>query len=76
MFLPTLAVLGLAGLAVAAPKADTNAVNKRYVEERNGVSYNVSIGWSRGSYTHSLACGLRNTAARTPMIRVTADTEL
>lgn len=41
--LRALAVLGLASLAVAAPKVDSNAVNKRYVEERNGVSYNVSI---------------------------------
>lgn len=41
MSLRTLAILGLASLAVAAPKASTNSVSKRYVEERNGISYNV-----------------------------------
>lgn len=39
MFLRGLALLGLASLAVTAPSAST--VNKRYVEERNGVTYSV-----------------------------------
>lgn len=42
MSLRTLAILGLASLAVAAPKASPDSISKRYVEERNGVSYNVS----------------------------------
>ncbi|KAL1881267.1 hypothetical protein Daus18300_001119 [Diaporthe australafricana] len=43
MSLRVLALLGLASLATAAPslKASTNPVEKRYIEERNGVTYNV-----------------------------------
>lgn len=50
MSLRGLALLGLASLAVAAPSAST--VNKRYVEERNGVSYNV---FKRAGETSSLS---------------------
>lgn len=43
MSLRVLALLGLASLAAAAPnmKPSASTVNKRYVEERNGVTYNV-----------------------------------
>lgn len=47
MSLRALALLGLASLAVAAPKTSQNKVSKRYVEERNGVSYNVSLDQSK-----------------------------
>lgn len=36
-----LASLGLASLALAAPQTTPEAMHKRYLEERNGVSYNV-----------------------------------
>lgn len=37
------ALLGLASLALAAPSKDGSAqsLHKRYVEERNGITYNV-----------------------------------
>ncbi|KUI53502.1 Carboxypeptidase S1 [Cytospora mali] len=41
MSLRNLALLGLASLAVAVPKGSPNAAHKRYIEERNGISYNV-----------------------------------
>lgn len=50
MSLRGLALLGLASLAVAAPSAST--VHKRYVEERNGVTYNV---FKRAGETSSLS---------------------
>lgn len=50
MSLRVLAVLGLASLAAAAPSAST--VNKRYLEERNGVTYNV---FKRAGETSSLS---------------------
>lgn len=62
MSLRALALLGLASLAVAAPKADTNDINKRYVEERNGISYNVSIfvkGYMLDFVTEDHSCELR-----------------
>lgn len=43
MSLRTLALLGLTSLAASAPgvKPSASTVNKRYLEERNGVTYNV-----------------------------------
>lgn len=42
MALRMLASLGLAGLALAAPARDSSeALHKRYLEERNGITYNV-----------------------------------
>lgn len=43
MSLRALALLGLASLAAAAPSSKTSSgkVDRRYIEERNGVTYNV-----------------------------------
>lgn len=54
MSLRVLALLGLASLAAAAPKVkdSTSTVHKRYIEERNGVTYNV---FKRAGDTASLS---------------------
>lgn len=54
MSLRALALLGLASLAAAAPnmKPSASTVNKRYLEERNGVTYNV---FKRAGETSSLS---------------------
>lgn len=54
MSLRALALLGLASLAAAAPnmKPSASPVNKRYLEERNGVTYNV---FKRAGETSSLS---------------------
>lgn len=54
MSLRALALLGLASLAAAAPnmKPAASTVNKRYLEERNGVTYNV---FKRAGETSSLS---------------------
>lgn len=41
MALKFLASLGLATLALAAPRDSAEAMHKRYIEERNGITYNV-----------------------------------
>lgn len=54
MSLRALALLGVASLAAAAPnmKPSASTVNKRYLEERNGVTYNV---FKRAGETSSLS---------------------
>lgn len=54
MSLRVLALLGLASMAATAPnmKPSASTVNKRYLEERNGVTYNV---FQRAGETSSLS---------------------